>query len=246
MNDNGFLIGHINDLIARESRGETMVFSAFLTSEESAIAAAVCHKQKAPFLLWGGYDDAERKMLAVSDLDMDMLKLCCPIVLLQFLGDVEKLTNRDVLGSLLASGLRRDVLGDIIVRDGLVLVFVSEHIKDFIMNNVSSIGRTKVTVKELSPDFKVPERRYEELRFTIASMRMDAVVGGLTHLSREQACRLIDGKMVAINHVPVEKKTKEVHSGDCVVIRGHGKWIIDSCQDLTRKGRIILNCKKYI
>ncbi len=246
MSEQNYFVGRIEDLIAREARGETMVFSGFLTPEEAEIAAGICQRAKAPFLLYGGYEDGERRMLAVSSMEADILKQCFPIALLRFEGDVAELSNRDVLGALMAGGIRRDVLGDIIVRDGLVLVFVAEHIKDYILHNITSIGRKNVEAKELSADFVIPERQYEELRLTVASLRMDAVVGGLTHLSRDQACRLIDGKLVAINHIPVEKKIKEVHAGDRLIIRGYGKWIIDSCDGQTRKGRTVIICRKYI
>ncbi|MBQ7090776.1 MAG: hypothetical protein IJN82_06630 [Clostridia bacterium] len=246
MSEQNFFKGHIEDLIFREARGELMVFSSFLTPEESEIAAAICRKAKAPFLLYGGYDDSERKILAVSSMDAEVLVQCFPIAVIQFLGDLDGISNRDVLGSLMASGIRRDVLGDIIVQDGLALVLVADHIKDYILNNITSIGRKNVEVKVLSDDFEIPKREYEQLRLTVASMRLDAVVGAVTHLSREQACRLIEGKQTAINHCVIDKKTKEVQAGDRLIVRGHGKWIVDSCDMQTKKGRTVIICRKYI
>ncbi len=247
MNERNFFLGKIEDLIRREASGEAMVFSGFLTAEECAEAAAICRRFGAPFLLYGGYEDSERKMLAVSAMDVETLKLCFPMVLLQINGgNIASLTNRDVLGALMATGIRRDVLGDIIVRDGVALFFASEHIKDFLIQNVTSIGRQNVKLNAVSADFQVPPPHFEQLRITVASLRADAVVGGLARVSREQANRLIDGKFVYLNHSLLEKKTKEVHAGDGVVIRGSGKWIIDECGDLTKKGRAVLVCRKYI
>lgn len=242
-----FFEGKILDLIRREKRGESMVFSAFLTAEESVTAGRICQKEGVSYMLFGGYDDAERKQLAISTMDCEMLKMWFPIVLLKLCGkEVSTLTNRDVLGAFMATGIRRDVLGDIIVRDGQALVFVSEHIKDFLVQNVTSVGRQNVQLMEAPQPYEIPELRFEYQRLTVASLRLDAVVGGLVHLSREQASRLIDEKMVFINHEPIDKKTKEIHAGDCLVVRGSGKWIIDECGDLTKKGRAILQCRKYI
>lgn len=247
MNERNYFTGKIEDLIRREAGGETMVFSGFLTPEECVDAAAICRREGAPFLLFGGYDGGERKMLAVSSMDEETLKMCFPVAMLQINGgDVSALSNRDVLGALMATGIRRDVLGDIIVRDGQALFFASEHIKDFLIQNVTSIGRQNVKLTEAPPDFQVPEPHFEHLRITVASLRADAVVGGLARVSREQANRLIDGKLVYLNHSLLEKKTKEVRAGDGVVIRGSGKWIIDDCSDLTKKGRAVLVCRKYI
>lgn len=246
MSEQSYLAGKIEDLIEREARGETMVFSSFLTPEEGVIAASLCQKARAPHLLFGGYEESERKMLAVSSMEQEVLCQCFPIALLRFEGELSEISNRDVLGALMATGIRRDVLGDIIVRDGLVLAFVADHIKEFIINNVSTIGRQNVKVCEAPYGFEIPKRKFETMRVTVASPRIDAVVGGLAHLSREQACRLIEGKMVYLNHTLQEKKTREIHAGDSIVIRGSGKWIIDECGDLTKKGRTVIISRKYI
>jgi len=161
-------------------------------------------------------------------------------------GDFSTIGNRDVLGALMGSGIRRDVLGDIIVRDGQVLFFANDAIKEYLIQNIDSIGRQNVKLSEAPPSYEIPKPHFEQLRITVASLRADAVVGGLVKVSREQANRLIDGKLVSINHILLMKKTKEVRAGDRVIIRGYGKWIIDACDDLTRKGRAILVCRKYI
>lgn len=247
MSERNYFAAKIEDLVRREAAGEPMVFSGFLTGEEAAEAASVCRRLGAPFCLFGGYEGSERKMLAVSSMDRDSLLLCFPVVLLMIhCGDVSAISNRDVLGALMGTGIRRDVLGDIIVRDGQAVFFAAEHIKDFLIQNVTSVGRQNVKIAEAPPLFEIPEPHFESVRVTVASLRADAVVGGLAHVSREQANRLIDGKMVQINHCLLEKKTKEVCAGDCLVIRGSGKWIIDECGDLTKKGRSVLLCRKYI
>ena len=247
MNERNLFAGRIEDMIRREMSGETMVFSGFLTPEECVEASAICRNLGAPHLLYGGHENCERKILAISSYEEEMLRLCFPIVLLRVTGgDLSGLTNRDVLGALMGSGIRREVLGDIIVRDGQVLFFAADHIKDFLIQNITSVGRQNVKLSEAPPMYEIPEPHFEYLRITVASLRADAVVGGLAKTSREQANRLIEGKLVYVNHVLLEKKTKEVHAGDCIVIRGSGKWIIDECDDLTRKGRSVLVCRKYI
>ena len=246
MNDKNYFAAKIQDLIRREENGEGMVFSNFLTAEEGAEAAAICKKAGASFVLYGGYPESERKMLAVSSLDEENLLACFPIVLLRLSGgDLSAVSHRDVLGALMGTGIRRELLGDIIVRDGKAVFFAAEHIKQFLIQNVTSVGRQNVTLEEAPLSFEIPKPHFEELRLTVASLRADAVVGGLCHCSREQANRLIDGKFVSVNHVLLEKKTKEIHAGDCVVVRGSGKWIVDQCGDLTKKGRAVLLCRKY-
>lgn len=247
MRERDLFAGRIEDLIRRESAGESMVFSGFLTPEDCVEAEAICRRYGAPYCLYGGHESCERKMLAVSSFDRETLLLCFPISLIRVsCPDPSALSNRDVLGALMAQGIRREVLGDIIVRDGQVLFFATEHIKEFLIQNVTSIGRQSVQLSEAPPLYEIPAPHFDYLRITVASLRADAVVGGLAKTSREQANQLIDGKSVYLNHSLLEKKTKEVHPGDCLVIRGLGKWIIDDCSQQTRKGRSVLECRKYI
>ena len=192
MNERAYFSGRIEDLISREQRGEPFVFSGFLTAEEAAEAEAICRRAGAPYLLYCGYPASERKMLAISSLDEETLVQYFPIVLLQIVcGDADSLTHRDVLGALMALGIRRDVLGDIIVRDGCALFFAAEHIRDFLIQNLSSIGRQNVRLLEAAEDLKIPEPQFESLRITVASPRADAVVGALGRFSREQAAQAV-------------------------------------------------------
>jgi len=246
MNEQRFFEAKIEDLIQREAGGEGMVFSSFLTPEEAVLAEQICKRAGAPYMFYGGYGHSERKILALSELDSQTLQACFPIVLLRIDGfDLSAITHRDVLGALMGAGIRRDLIGDIIVRDGVAVFFAAEHIQKFLIQNVTSIGRYNVKIQQAELDFVIPEPRFENLRITVASMRADAVVGGLCHCSREQANHFIDGKLVMVNHVLLEKKTKEIHAGDCIVVRGSGKWIVDQCGDLTKKGRAVLRCRKY-
>ncbi len=246
MDEQHYFSAKIEDLIRRESRGEGMVFSSFLSPEECVTAERICKRSGAPYILYGGHPEGERKMLAVSAYDPQILFGCFPIVLLKLSGnDLSLLSHRDVLGALMGAGIRRELIGDIIVRDGIAAFFAVDHIAEFLIQNVTSVGRQTVKIQDAPLDFVIPPQPFEELRITVASLRVDAVVGGLCRCSREQATRLIEGKFVMINHIPVDKKTKEIHPGDCIVVRGSGKWIVDQCGELTKKGRAVLRCRKY-
>ncbi len=247
MNERNYLSARIEELVARASCGEEMLFSPFLTAEEALAGEAICLRSHMDYLLWGGYEDAERRQLGLSSMEKEVFRFCFPMCLIQVNGyGVETLGNRDVLGALMALGIKREMLGDIIARKGKVMFFAAEQMKDFLLQNVSTIGRCAVKLSVAEPPYDIPDADFEALRITVASMRADAVVGALAKTSRENASRLIDEKRVLINHIILDKKTKEIHAGDCLVVRGSGKWIIDSCGELTRKGRVAILCRKYI
>ncbi len=247
MNEQNYFEGKIRDLIQRGSNASGMAFSGFLTAEESEIAAGICKSAGARYLLYGGYSDAERKILAVSDMEPEVLAMCFPLAILEIkTANPDAISNRDVLGSLMASGIKRELLGDIIVRDGVALVVVADHIKDYLIQNITSMGRNTVALNVASEDLKIPPPHFEEYRTTVASLRLDAVVASLCKCSRDQAVTLIEDGFVYLNHTQFFKKTKDITAGDCISIRRRGKWIIDNCSDVSKKGRIIIFARKYI
>ncbi len=247
MSERDFLKAKINDLIGRFEGGEEIVFSSFLTAEEVMVANNLCSKYHIPHTFLGGYAECERKILAISALEEIEIKERCPIVLLKIeCAELSSISNRDVLGSLMGSGIRREMLGDIIVRQGIAVFFALNQISDFLIQNIKTIGRYKVQLTVAEDRFEIPPPVYEYQRVTAASLRLDAIVSSLSHISRDRASELIENKMVQINHIPSEKKTKEIHAGDCLVVRGIGKWIIDECGELSKKGRVVLRCRKYI
>lgn len=247
MSERDFLKAKIEDLIVRFEDGEEIVFSSFLTAEEAVMADNLCSKYCIPHTFLGGYAESERKILAISSLDETQIEKKCPIALLKIeCAEMSSISNRDVLGALMGSGIRREMLGDIIIRQGVAAVFALNLISEFLIQNISTIGRFKVKLTIADEQFEIPPAVFEHQRVTAASLRLDAVVSNVAHISRERASELIENGMVQINHIPSEKKTKEIHAGDCLVVRGIGKWIIDECGELSKKGRIVLRCRKYI
>ena len=247
MSERDFSKAKIKDLISRFENGEEVVFSSFLTAEEALMADNLCSKYCIPHIFLGGYAECERKILAISSSDEIQINKMSPITLLKIeCAEMPSISNRDVLGALMGSGIRREMLGDIIIRQGVAAFFALNTISEFLIQNIKTIGRFKVKLAVADEKFEIPPAVFEHQRVTAASLRLDAVVSSLAHISRERASELIENGMVQINHIPSEKKTKEIHAGDCLVVRGAGKWIVDECGELSKKGRIVLHCRKYI
>ena len=52
-------------------------------------------------------------------------------------------------------------------------------------------------------------------------------------------------KRVSINYQEESKYTRNVKENDIIVIRGKGKFIIDSVGEKNQKGRLTISIKKY-
>ena len=196
---------------------------------------------KRDIMFYGGYPDATRVMLGASADEYSF-----PIVALMFSYKPEfDLRHRDFLGSLMALGLRRDTIGDILCEKGRAVVFVRDDVADYVLTQVTQIGRVGVSITYADlTDLPVPDD-IEELSFTLSSLRLDAFVAAVTNLSREKAARLIRSELVMIDHVVSTDVSKPLHEGATVTIRKYGKYVLSANSGLTRKGRLRVSVKHF-
>ena len=157
------------------------------------------------------------------------------------------LSHRDWMGSLLSLGIKREVLGDIVIWDDFhAVVFCQAKAAAYLINELKKAGRDTVhAVPCRLPAGFVPRQQYIPVQRTVASPRADGVVRALCNVSREDAASLIQRGMVEINYDPVTETDAQVEQGDILSVRGYGKYRIDEIGRPTGRGRIHLAARKY-
>ena len=200
---------------------------------------------------FGGYDEAERKMLVYLPEYLEESWLTeedTPIVCLRatyFEDDV--LSHRDFLGALMGAGIGRETVGDICVGKGSCDFFVTAEIAPYILQNFTSAGRTKLHIEAVSLDaVQVPEAETKEIKDTLASLRLDSVVSSGFRIGRSLAAQYITSGRAAIDGLPCEKPDKTVPEGAGISLRGLGKIKLRSVNGQTKKGRISVVIDRYI
>lgn len=223
-------------------------FVGFLDERRQAVARAVLHeKGVADFLFFGGYAEAERTLLGVFPSFLPPDEALFPIRALAFRyrASVE-LTHRDVLGALLAAGIRRDKLGDILCDRGRAIVVADEELAPFLAENVTKIGREGVKVEYPYNGEIVVRREVREWQDTVPSPRLDAVLHAALRVSREEAVRRLASGAVALNHLPVQAAATTVNEGDILSVRGAGRFRVAQLGPITKKGRLIVRLEQYV
>ncbi len=219
----------------------------FLSEEEAAFAYSIAKNANARFSLYGGYENAVRTMFIALPDWADNAVQCDFILPVTFCyRKTDKLSHRDFLGSLMALGITRETVGDILIEEGRAVAFLSKDIARYVTEQVSKVGRVGVI---LSEGFTLPlpsASKLSAFSAMVASARLDSVVSALINTSREKAKTLISEGLVICNSVVCEKVTLPVNSGDKLSIRGFGRFVIDSCDEQTKKGRFILKYSKYV
>ena len=119
----------------------------FLTPRELEMARYL-FGQPEDIHTFGGYSDAERKMLIYLPDYLDenwLVSEDSPIVCMRctfYDGDAPN--HRDFLGALMGSGIARNAVGDICVDKGSCDFFTTAEIAPYLLQNFQSAGRAKL------------------------------------------------------------------------------------------------------
>lgn len=228
------------ELHNRSYGGGCYVYSDFLTLAQQDILVKTVPKNT--YTLYGGYDSAERRIAVFGSESIcgytDTPPVCCVKIepLSQKFADI--LTHRDFLGSLMALGIKRETLGDIIIFENIGYLFCLETIAPYIVENCTSVRHTTVScsVADAPPveSVKLPEKS----ELVSASLRCDAVIAAVYNLSRNESQKLFEQKLVFINSANCLSPSQTLNENDLVSVRGKGRFIFCGQVYTTKKGRL--------
>lgn len=222
-------------------------FVGFLDERQCAAAAGMLSRNiSVNTAFFGGFTDAERRMLGVFPEFMQPDDSEFPIDQLVFsYRSGVSLSHRDFLGTILACGVKREKIGDILCGDGIAVVYAERDITRFLETQIERVGGEGVTLLHDYQGELPAAHTFREIRDTVASPRLDAVVKIAAGLSREEAARRIEAGSVSINHVVRLSISSFVREKDIISIKGVGRFKVDSIGPNTRKGRLFITLLKY-
>ncbi len=241
------LLAKIWDKIVPGMERNIPASSCFLSPREQEMAQYLFGQQEG-LQFFGGYDEAERRLLTYQpdymdpeDRDWTMVCLRCEFY------QQDTLSHRDFLGALMGIGIRRETVGDICVDKGSCDFFVTPEIAPYVLQNLESAGRTKLKISAIAlSDAKIPQPETVEIRDTVASLRLDSVLSSGFRIARGVACQAVETGKVAINGLPCEKPDKLLQQGDKISLRGQGKIQLKCVNGQTKKGRISVVIDRYV
>ena len=245
------LLARILDKWEQADRRGTPACTDFLSPRERIAAEALLRMAGVPSDRWcisGGYAGAERTMLAFLPDWQEPEDAVFPLRCLraEFHTDYD-LTHRDILGSLMGEGIVREKVGDILVTRGSCDIIAAESVADYLLSSWSSAGRAKLAVREIaSRDLHIPVQKTEQVRDTVAALRLDAVASGGFRMSRGKAAELVASGRVQVNWLECTKPDRLLAEGDTVSARGVGKFKLTQVGGTTKKGRISILLERYV
>lgn len=228
-------------------RYKNVRFSRFVSPHDLAVFKT--HFRPSPFVSvmeFGGASECERVMLGFFPDFLETDESLFPITRL-LIENVSGMSHRDILGSVLGLGIKREMTGDIFISDGKAVLMCDESIADFLLYNLKTVGRNKVLVSVYSGQEDISfMREFKTERKVVASTRLDAVVSSACGLSRSEAVSVVSSGFVNVNFCIAEDASKKLSEGDTVSVRHHGRFVLDKICGTTKKGRISIEIKKFI
>lgn len=245
--DKNKLSNIIEKIFLAEKTGRIIYSNEFYTPDLCKDISHLCKERNCNFYSYGVFKEAQRNMVAFSvqeEIDLDY-----PLQLLEVKVNSKftKLQHKDFLGSIMALGIKREKIGDLILQNNSCYLPVSNDIADFIKYNLEYINKSpcKIQVLDISSD-TVPQYIFEERIINIASNRLDSFVSGICNISRNKSIELINRGSVLVDYSIMNKKDYKPKDGTILTIRGYGKYKIGDILGYTQKDRMKILIKKFI
>ena len=249
------ILAKLNDKIRLCKTKNKLVNTEFLNMYQENIIRKELERIKAKnYILTGGYSEAESKILIMypekitEEIAKENITNIIKVIKIQLPNEQKgKYQHRDYLGTIMQFGLERERIGDIIVYEDEAYVIVlsenAQYIKDS-LQTTKKFKKSKIEIIDID-QMKVKKPEFEEIKISVNSQRLDNFISEICKISRSETTRLIASELVSINCKIETKQTKTVETGDVLIIRGKGKFIVSDFLDINRKGKQVVIVKKY-
>ena len=189
---------------------------------------------------YGGYEAAERKRAIIcpeyfsptqSDFEMELTEVVYP-------SKFASLTHGKILGTLIGTGMKRELFGDIL-SDGTRWQFLlASNIASYVHSQVTKIGKVSVRLeKRTYTDLITPIDDWTIVHDTVSSLRLDTVIAAIYNISRQRAKELVTSGKVKLNWAAFERPDFELGLLDIVSIRGYGRIQIKAIEGKSKKDK---------
>lgn len=219
-------------------------FSDFLNLEEESVLNSLHFNIE--HRLFGGYDGAERCIAAfgynIDNQDYPIAVIKAEPVSAKF---ADKLSHRDFLGSLMGLGIKREVLGDIVISDNTGYIFCLKTIAEYILQNLGKVRHTTVKCSIVDELPETAVKKPEERQLIAASKRLDVLVSAVYNFSRSAVKELFTAGKIYVNSRLCENFSYIPKENDIISVRGCGRFVYNEVLGSTKKNRLIISVGVY-
>lgn len=263
--DEQILYNHFEDMYDIAYNRGAPIYSDFMGLNNVELAYMFLENKGIPknlydkkICIYGGYDGAIYQMLCFLpesyyiDIKQSDFPISCVKISPVNKKFCDKLTHRDFLGAVMNLGIKRDQVGDIVVKEVdsyskayEAYIFCKSN-KEKLISSITQIKHTTVKTEIISNAEISIEQKFKEISGSVASLRLDSIISVACKSSRSQCLTYIKAGNVYINGRCCTENAKEIKNNDIITIRGFGKFLIETSEVTTKKGRFHIIVKQYV
>lgn len=247
--DDRLLANKIMDAVEYCEKNFTYKATTFLDPRQQKLMEGLLQKERGiQYYTESGIENSERKLYIIYHEDYDIECINKHYQILEFTWynkSIKKPSHRDFLGSIIGAGIKREMIGDIILEDDKAFVVCSEEVSEYILYNIERVGSLPVKV-QIVEHADITEEKEKIINTTVASLRLDGIISAGFGLSRTKAAELIKSGRVRINWEEKDVTSKVIKQGDVISIRGKGRIILEEIAGNTKKDKIRIVIKKFV
>lgn len=271
------LISKIIDKLKFVNNKNQVQYTDFLdTYQQSIVIKALSLIGENKYVLDGGYDEAERKVLFMYPeklkdifLNENLNEEYNENIIQNFnLKENNTVINQNVkvisiilpqdlqgtyhhseyLGGIMKLGIKREKIGDIIVNETGADILVLDEMADYLKLHLQDLTRFQKAEILIKEisELTILPTKKEEIVILIPQMRLDVVISEILHMSRSKADEIISEERVFVNYELKTKNATMLKQGDILTVRGKGKFEIGEVLSQTSKGKLRLQVNRYV
>ena len=234
----------IGSLITKSINGGVTLLN-FLDEPKLAILKNESRNLKDVFVFYnGGFNNADTLRAIISPYETDKLDFKITVFKINYNKKFYEINHKNILGSLMGLGIKRELIGDIVITDECYFACCDE-IAEYIKNDLKFIGKVPV---ELEKEDKIIDNivKYSEKIEFLSSLRLDVFIAAAYNLSRNEAHDYIINGLVYINHLLILNPSQNIKLGDEISVRRKGRCKLKQIGGLSKSGRIAATLAKRV
>ncbi len=221
----------------RADRLDAPVPGRFVAGEERSLALRAAREAGVAVSFDGGWPDAERVQVCFHPAWAEAA-FTAVWVEIRWTAKFARVEHRDLLGSLLGLGMDRAFFGDLIAQEDHACLLALPEAAARLPMEWDKAGNVPIRVRLLEEPPVIQPPRGENLRDTVASLRLDCILSAGMKTSRSRAAEIIRSGAVEVEHMPEERTDRILEAGQLLSIRGFGRIRLAAVGDPTRKDRL--------
>lgn len=199
------------------------------------------------FICKGLNSYSEKKLIMIAPKDYDVSFMEFPLVYFKINGEnkFRELLHKDFLGTIMSLGIKREIMGDLIVKNNICFGVIIDEKYGIINKEITKIGNVPVKIEEILQN-EIPESEFKIENHLLSSLRIDSFVSAVTGLSRQKSVEEIEKGNVLLNYNLEKNKSTEIKEGDILTIKKYGKFKFYEIKGESKKNKIRINVKKFV